>query len=121
MPRSGFEKSKAASQRTPTPTNGRKKSYRQRSENAPTFDNVSPQLLHALICLCTTYSCSPTFSYTRDGTSLVVALYYQGERHVDYLSGEADMKEYLRWVSADLLECTDEDMSPYAFILSDKP
>lgn len=120
MPRTGFEKSKVASQRSNTSTSTKKKSYRQRSIDAPTFDTCSPQVIHALVCLCTTYGASPTFSYTRDGTSLVIAVYYENERYVDYLSGNDDLVEYLRWVSSDLLGCSDTDLSPYAFILTEK-
>jgi len=120
MPRSGFEKRKAAIGGKATVGTAKKKSYRKRASDAPTFDSVSPQLLHAIVCLCTTVSASPTFSYTRDGTSLVVAVYYDNERYVDYLSGEADLKEWFAWLVEELLEIEDIDLEPYKFLLSEK-
>lgn len=120
MPRTGFEKRKATNnpERKGNPT--QKKSFRKRSADAPTFDTLPADKLHALVCLATTYNASPTFSYTRDGTSLVMAIYYEGERYVDYLSGPDDFNEYFGWVVEELLEVDDITLKPYAHMLSEK-
>lgn len=118
MPRSRYEQSKKENSGKSHREDARKKSFRKRSADAPTFDACNPVELHALVCLCTTYGASPTFSYTRDGTSLVVAIYHEGERHVDYLSGKEEFGEYLRWVVTELLECEASDLEAYAFITS---
>jgi len=118
MPRTPYEQSKKANSVRNNREDSKKKSFRKRSADAPTFDACNPVLLHAIVCLCCTYGASPTFSYTRDGTSLVVAVYYLGERYVDYLSGNEELAEYARWLTSDLLECSKEDLEPYAFIAS---
>lgn len=118
MPRTRYEQSKKTSSGKDNREESRKKSFRKRSADAPTYDACNPVVLHALVCLCTTYGASPTFSYTRDGTSLVVAIFFEGERHVDYLSGPDEFVEYTKWVVTELLECEDKDLEPYAFIAS---
>lgn len=121
MPRTPFEQTKRAKRPGATGADPKRKSFRKRSADAPTFDACNPVLLHAIVCLCTTYGASPTFSYTRDGTSLVIAVYYQGERTVDYLSGNEELQEWAAWLVTDLLECEDVDLQPYAFIAPKKP
>jgi len=121
MPRSGFESRKNSGNPNPKRNDPKKKSFRKRSADAPTFDACSPALVHALVCLCTTYNASPTFSYTRDGTSLVVAVYFEGERYVDYLNGQADLEEYLGWLVYELLEVDDLTLKPYLSIVPKMP
>lgn len=121
MPRTPYENQKHKAKSSRRAADAGRKSYRKRAEDAPTFDSVNPLLLAAIVCLSTTYNASPTFSYTRDGTSLVVAVYYDGERYVDYLSGEEDMMGWFEWLTTDLLPVSDTDMAPYALIASKKP
>lgn len=121
MPRTSYENSKRAAKVEQTGSPNGRKSFRQRNENAPTWDKVNPLRLAALVCLATTYGASPTFGYTRDGTSLVMGLWFAGERHTDYLSGTDDFNEYFEWATQDLLKCTDEDMKPYLMIATEKP
>jgi hypothetical protein len=52
---------------------------------------------------------------------LVIALYYKGERTVDYLSGPDEMNEWFKWLVEDKLDVSHEDMIPYALLTSDKP
>jgi hypothetical protein len=121
MPRTSYENAKRANKRENSqPGNGRA-SFRKRNENAPTWDRVNPLRLSALVCLATTYGASPTFGYTRDGTSLVMGMWYAGERHTDYLSGADEFAEYFEWVVNDLLQVSQEDMQPYAMIATEKP
>lgn len=120
MPRTGFESRKAGNSDQRNTASQPKKSFRKRSDNAPTFDSISPPLLAGIICLATTYGASPTFSYTRDGTSLVIAVYYQNERYVDYLAGNDDVLEWFGWLTEELLNCSETDLKPYAFTASKK-
>lgn len=109
------------SNKIPRSSNGRvatkkeqfRKSFRQRAASSPTWDSVQPQLVHALVCVTSTHNAPLTLSYTRDGTALVAACYYQNERHVDYLSGEEEVAEYFQWLMRDLLEL-DADEIAYA-------
>jgi hypothetical protein len=89
-------------------------SFRKRSASAPIWDAVSADLVHALVCACTTCNAPPTFGYTRDGTSLTIAVYYEGERYVDYLSGQEEVVEYFMWCVNDLLNLTDEERTQFA-------
>lgn len=88
-------------------------SFRKRAEAAPLWDDIPAQKVHSLICACTTRNASPTFGYTRDGSALVLAVYYQDQRYVDYLSGEAEFDEYLAWLSVDLLNLTEQENLEY--------
>jgi len=120
MPRKSFETSKKPVDRQRGGSTKERKSFRKRAVDAPTFDACSPQLVHAVVCLCSTYGASPTFSYTRDGTAMVIAVYFEGERYVDYLSGPDEMAEWYEWLTGELLECEAIDLEPYAFIASKK-
>ena len=121
MPRKTFEASKKQANNQRSGSTRDKKSFRKRAVDAPTFDACSPQLIHAIVSLCCTYGASPTFSYTRDGTALVVAVYFDGERYVDYLSGQDELQEWFEWLTGELLECEPIDLEPYAFIATKKP
>lgn len=88
---------------------GKKASFRKRSETAPLWNDVPAQSVYALVCACTTSNAPPTFGYTRDGTALTVAIYYDGERYVDYLSGPEEFDEYLQWVLNDLLNLSEQE------------
>lgn len=120
MPRKSFDTAKRENNRRANTDANKKKSFRKRAADAPTFDSVSPPLIHAIVALCCTYGASPTFSYTRDGTSLVVAVYFDNERYVDYLSGNDELAEWFTWLTQDLLECEAIDLEPYAFIATKK-
>lgn len=87
----------------------KKKSFRKRASDAPTWDDVSPQLVHALVSACCTCNAPPTFGYTRDGTSLTLAVYYDGERYVDYLSGPDEVAAYFDWLLDELLGLSTEE------------
>lgn len=88
-------------------------SFRKRSEAAPLWDDIPAQKVHSLICACTTRNASPTFGYTRDGSALVMAIYYRDQRYLDYLSGPAEFDEYLAWLFNDLLELTPQEAKEY--------
>src|SRR6478609_6119681 len=94
-------------------TANKRTSFRKRSETAPLWDDIPAQKMHALVCACTTRNASPTFGYTRDGSALVLAVYYRDQRYVDYLSGEAEFDEYLAWLSVDLLNLTEQENLEY--------
>jgi hypothetical protein len=49
-----------------------------------------------------------------------VAVYYDGERYVDYLNGSDDLSEWFAWLTGELLECEAIDLEPYAFIAPKK-
>jgi hypothetical protein len=121
MPRKSFESARKTPDRQRAGSTKERKSFRKRAVDAPTFDTCTPQLIHAIVCLCCTYGASPTFSYTRDGTALVVAVYFDNERYVDYLSGQDELSEWFQWLTGDLLECEPIDLEPYAFITTKKP
>jgi len=120
MPRTPFEDRKRTNKLETGQATTKRKTFRENDTKAPTFDECNPLVLSAIVCLCTTYGCSPTFSYTRNGTSLVIALYYKGERTVDYLSGPDEMNEWFKWLVEDKLDVSHEDMIPYALLTSDK-
>lgn len=120
MPRKSFEQGKRENQRSEGRSSGKKLSFRKRAADAPTFDACPPPLIHAIVCLCTTYGASPTFSYTRDGTSLVVAVYHEGERYVDYLSGPDELAEWFAWLTTELLEVDPKDLDSYVFLAPKK-
>jgi len=121
LPRTQFEQRKRDNKIATGHATTKRKTFRQNDSNAPTFDACNPLILSAIVCLCTTYGCSPTFSYTSNGTSLVIALYMKGDRTVDYLSGCDELEEWFKWLVEDKLEVSQEDMSPYALLIADKP
>jgi hypothetical protein len=45
----------------------------------------------------------------------------KGDRTVDYLSGCDELEEWFKWLVEDKLEVSQEDMSPYALLIADKP
>jgi len=90
-----------------------RKSFRKRVEEAPTWDSVSPFLVATLVRALTTRGGSPTFGYTRDGSALLVAVWYRDKRMVDYLSGAEEFEEYVIWVLQELLELSDKEQSDY--------
>lgn len=90
-----------------------RKSFRKRIEEAPSWDDVIPGAISALVCAVTTRGGSPTFGYTRDGSALLVAIYYRDKRMVDYLSSKVEFEEYLEWVLYELLELTDKEALEY--------
>jgi len=91
-----------------------KPSFRKRSSTAPTWDSVQPTLIHALVCACTTCNAPPTFGYTRDGSALTIAVYYQQERYLDYLSGPDEVLEYFDWLIHSLLNLSEEERVQFA-------
>lgn len=113
-----YERSKKTDRQSRASENSSKKSYRQRKSDAPTFDSIPTEQLRAFICLSTTSGASPTLSYTRDGSSMVLALYYKGERYVDYISGPEDFAKYLEWVLIDLIEVDDITLAPFSQVLT---
>jgi len=48
-----------------------------------------------------------------DGTSLTIAIYHEGDRMVDYLSGNAEVAEYLAWLVRDYFGLGDEEAKYY--------
>lgn len=121
MARTPFQQSKRANTALHNDSQGKRKSYRARSQDAPTWDSCNPLRVAALVCLATTQGASPTFGYTRDGTSLVIAIWHRGERHVDYLSGPDDFAAYFEWAITDLLECDETTLEPYRLLATDRP
>lgn len=97
---------------TKTPSSKRA-SFRKRVDEAPTWDSVPSSVVHSLICACTTSSASPTFGYTRDGSALLLAVYYRDTRYVDYLSGSDEVVEYLEWLVTELLNLSPEEQLHY--------
>jgi hypothetical protein len=121
MPRTPYEAGKKANRSANQGATSKRKSYRQRAIDAPVWDDCNPQLVFGIVCLCTTRNASPTLSYTRDGTSLVIAVYFEGERYVDYLAGPDELTDWTKWLVSDLLGYEDSDLGPFAFIASQKP
>lgn len=115
MPRTQFEERQKQNVRGNRGTEKKKKSFRKRAVDAPTWDEISATAIHTLVCLCTTYGASPTFSYTRDGSTLCIAVYHDGQRYVDYIAGNSEVEEYLNWLGQDLFELNDTDLAYYPF------
>lgn len=113
MPNTGNRPQKPKHSPITQAKNSSKPSFRKRSASAPVWDEIPSELLHTLVCACTTHNAPPTFSYTRDGTALVMSIYYDGERYVDYLADEGEFIEYLSWVLRELLKLSDEDANYY--------
>lgn len=88
-----------------------KKSFRKRAETAPIWDNIPAKTVHVLVCACATANSPATLSYTRDGTALVVSVYHDGERYVDYLADEGEVSDYLNWLLDDLLPLSSQDVT----------
>lgn len=97
---------------------GKKKSFRKVSASAPTWDEVKQGVVYALVCSCATSNSPATLSYTRDGTALVVSVYHDGERYVDYLADNAEVEAYLHWLLEELLPLSSEDIKHYLAMLS---
>lgn len=104
MPAPNKEHVRAKSSPITRDKDSRRKSFRKRSAEAPEWDNVSPALVHAIVCACATSNSPATLSYTRDGSALCVAVYHNGERYLDYLSGSDEVGEYLDWLLDELLD-----------------
>lgn len=111
MPNNPNGKERSSSVIRPTKKEQFRKSFRQRAASSPTWDTVQPELVHALVCITATHNAPLTMSYTRDGTALVVACYHNGERHVDYLSGQDEVAQYFEWLMRDLLELDKEEIA----------
>lgn len=113
MSKTGFQASKNPGGRERNQGSIIKPSFRKRGDTAPTWDDVDPMLIANLVCLVTTKGGSPTFGYTRNGSSLTLAVYYQGDRQVDYLSGADEVREYLRFLAVDYLQLAPDEISYY--------
>jgi len=113
MPRSPFEKRPGPGGVQKGSPATKKQGFRKRSEDAPIWDEVESNLMAAIIRCSTTRNASPTFGYTRDGTSLTIAIYHEGDRMVDYLSGNAEVAEYLAWLVRDYFGLGDEEAKYY--------
>lgn len=121
MPRTPFEDRQRSNSRASSKRNPAKKSFRKRPQDAPTWDEIPCDRVHLIVCLCSTHGASPTFSYTRDGSSLVLAVYSDSQRYVDYLASVAEVDEYITWLAEELLELTDTELSEYAFFATERP
>lgn len=95
-----------------------KKSFRKVSALAPTWDAISQGHVYALVCACATSNSPATLSYTRDGTALVVSVYHDGERYVDYLADKDEVDAYLHWLLEELLPLGSEEIAYYLAMLS---
>lgn len=120
MPRTRFEQAQREGRMGTREKGTKKKSFRKRSADAPSWDEIPASILHTLICVCCTHGACPTFSYTRDGTSLVCSIYHDGNRYPDYLAGLAEVEEYLNWVAIDLLELQDDELAEYEFFATER-
>jgi len=113
MPKTPFEASKNASRPQRLNNNGTRPSFRKRGLVVPEWDNVPEMLIAALVRLSTTQGASPTFGYTKDGTSLTIAIYHKGDRKVDYLSGPEEVQEYLTWLATEYFALGDDVLAEY--------
>lgn len=91
--------------------------FRQLSEDAPTWDSVRPEVLAAVVCMLTTQGASPTFGYTRNGRSLTLAVWWKGDRDVQYLTSGVEVEEYAvflarEWFRLDADEIAEYGLSP---------
>lgn len=91
--------------------------FRQPSDDAPTWDSVPAQVLHSAVCLLTTQGASPTFGYTRNGRSLTFAVWWKGDRDIQYLTTGAEVEEYVvflarEWFRLDADEIAEYGLSP---------
>lgn len=118
MPRTPFENRQREDRQHDKRQNPKKKSFRKRASDAPTWDGIPADIVHTIVCVCTTHGASPTFSYTRDGTSLVCAVYYDGNRYPDYLAGVDEVTAYLDWLAYDLLELDEDELDLYPVLAS---
>lgn len=114
MPKTPFQGAKSPNNRSGQQGQVVRASFRKRLDSAPTWDDVDPLLLANIICLVTTKGGSPTFGYTRNGSSLTIAVYYGGDRQVDYLSGADEVREYLRFLAVDYFQLAPDEISYYA-------
>lgn len=89
------------------PSAGRRP-FRAGSVKGASWLNVAPSLVAHLVRICELAGAAVTFSLTKDCTALTVALYHRGERHVEYLSSEAEVAEYADWLVSDFFEGSDK-------------
>lgn len=88
------------------------------SDDAPTWDNVPSELISAIVCMCTTQGASPTFGYTRNGRSLTLAVWWKGERDIQYLTSPGEVGEYALFLAREWFRLSDEEVSEYALSLT---
>lgn len=92
----------------------KRRSFRQMDDTAPTWDSVPASIVHAFVALCTTQGASPTFGYTRNGRALTVAVWWKGDRDVQYLTTAQEVLEYLTFLADEWFDMTAEDKDYYA-------
>lgn len=113
MPKPVFKPEAGTNNREPKQRPSGKPSFRQRNDSAPTWDDVPAVLLHAIVCMACTQGASPTFGYTRNGSSLTLAIYWKGERSVEYLVSPGEVGEYALFLAREWFQLSDEEVSEY--------
>ena len=118
MPHNSPSKNRTSSSPITRSKQPEKKSFRKRAETAPIWDDISATTVHCIVCACATSNSPATLSYTRDGTALVVSVYHDGERYVDYLADSEEVKAYATWLLEELLDLSSKEQVDYLAMLS---
>jgi len=91
--------------------------FRDSSGPAPAWDNVPAHILHTAVCLLTTQGASPTFGYTRNGKSLTFAVWYKGERDIQYLTSSQEVLDYTLFLAREWFRMSDDELAEYPLSL----
>lgn len=114
MPNKAHAPKGAESNRVRKQGGNNRPSFRTLNDESPIWDSVPAEVIHALVCMSTTQGASPTFGYTRNGSSLTLALYWKGERSVEYLSDSGEVQEYVTFLAKEWFQLSDEEMAEYS-------
>jgi hypothetical protein len=113
MPKKTFTPSNPAGDNSSKRQPNSRPQFRQLSDDSPTWDDIPADLLHACICMLTTQGASPTLGYTRNGRSLTFAVWYKGDRDIQYLSGRQEVAEYAMFLAREWFRLSDEELAEY--------
>lgn len=104
---------------TPIRDKPKRRSFRQLDDTVPTWDSVPPNIVHAVVAMCTTQGASPTFGYTRNGRALTLAVWWKGDRDVQYLTSAEEVLQYLTFLADEWFDLSAEEKDYYALPVSD--
>lgn len=120
MPKTPFERTQSANNSPRNIREPKRKSFRKGSVAEVTWDAIPEGIISSIVRCTTTQGASPTFGYTRNGSSLTIAIYYKGDRQVDYLAGTEEVTEYLTWLIEEYFELGPSELAYYGLGATEK-
>ncbi len=98
FPRSTKSPAKKADNQKPS---SNRRAFKSAIVGEHNYSGVSAGIVADIIRKCAIAGAAVTFSTTRDGSAHVIALYYRGERYVEYLDDDLEIATWIDWLMSD--------------------